>query len=175
MEAHEPKPLGAERDQRDLFPFPQAREGQGQFLEDARSCMLNRVDLLADAPTGLGKTAVGLSASLEAVLPKAGRPVPDRRQSQHRAAIETSVTSGAGRGSRWWTSSPSRTRASAVVGTGIPCAGAGDCYFLDRDRVETAAQTAGIPIARGGGHAALREAGGMPLSRGPHRPGLPRT
>jgi DNA excision repair protein ERCC-2 len=142
MEAHEPEPaiLGIERP--DLFPFHQVREGQRQFLEDARSCMLNRVDLLADAPTGLGKTAVGLSASLEAVLPNEGAVLfLTARQSQHRAAIETV---------RYiWRKA--RVKVVDLIskqdtclcrgrdGT-IPCSEAGDCYFLDRDRVEAAAQ-----------------------------------
>ena len=104
--------------------------------------MLNRVDLLADAPTGIGKTAVGLSASLEAVLPNGGAALfLTARQSQHRAAIETS---------RYiWRSE--RVKVVDLISKqdtclcrgrdgAIPCTEAGDCYFLDRDRVETAAQ-----------------------------------
>ena len=141
MEAHEPIPVEAERDHRDLFPFPQARDGQGQFLEDARSCMSNRVDLVADAPTGLGKTAVGLTASLEAVLPSQGAVLfLTSRQSQHRAAIETV---------RYiWRRERVKvvdliSREDMCLCRGrdgqVPCTGSGDCYFLDRERVEAAA------------------------------------
>ena len=141
MEAHEPIPVEAERDHRDLFPFPQARGGQGQFLEDARSCMSNRVDLVADAPTGLGKTAVGLTASLEAVLPSQGAVLfLTSRQSQHRAAIETV---------RYiWRRERVKvvdliSREDMCLCRGrdgqVPCTGSGDCYFLDRERVEAAA------------------------------------
>jgi DNA excision repair protein ERCC-2 len=142
MEAHEPEPALEGRDRSDLFPFHHVREGQRQFLEDARSCMLNRVDLLADAPTGLGKTAVGLSASLEAVLPNGGAVLfLTARQSQHRAAIETSrYIWRSGRVKVVDLISKQDTCLCRGRDGAIPCAEAGDCYFLDRDRVGTAAQ-----------------------------------
>ncbi len=141
MEAHEPIPVKVERGHRDLFPFPQARGGQGQFLEDARSCMSNRVDLVADAPTGLGKTAVGLSASLETVLLNQGAVLfLTSRQSQHRAAIETA---------RYiWRREKVKvvdliSREDMCLCRGrdgqVPCTESGDCYFLDKERVEAAA------------------------------------
>lgn len=74
----------------DLFPHEAVRKGQGQFLENARSCMSNRVHLLAHAPTGLGKTAVSLSAALETTLENDGFIFfLTSRQSQHSVAIET--------------------------------------------------------------------------------------
>ena len=67
MEAHEPL-IGCPDGAGGLFPFASAREGQRQFLEDARSCVRNRVNLVAHAPTGMGKTAVALTAALETTL-----------------------------------------------------------------------------------------------------------
>ncbi|MBN2013728.1 MAG: ATP-dependent DNA helicase [Candidatus Altiarchaeota archaeon] len=49
----------------DLFPFEQVREGQREFLEDARNAIRERSHLVAHAPTGIGKTAAALSAALE--------------------------------------------------------------------------------------------------------------
>jgi DNA excision repair protein ERCC-2 len=74
----------------DLFPFPSARRGQADFLLDARNCAAEGKVLVAHAPTGLGKTAVALTASLETTLRDGGRTVfLTPRQSQHRAVIET--------------------------------------------------------------------------------------
>lgn len=74
----------------DLFPFPSARRGQDDLLRDARECAAEGKVLVAHAPTGLGKTAVALAASLEASLRDGGRTVfLTPRQSQHRAVIET--------------------------------------------------------------------------------------
>ena len=74
----------------DLFPFPSARRGQADLLRDARECATAGKVLVAHAPTGLGKTAVALTASLEASLADGGRTVfLTPRQSQHRAVIET--------------------------------------------------------------------------------------
>ncbi len=74
----------------DLFPFPSARKGQADFLREARECAVEGKVLVAHAPTGLGKTAVALTACLEASLGDGGRTVfLTPRQSQHRAIIET--------------------------------------------------------------------------------------
>jgi len=59
-------------------------------LRDARECAWDGEVLVAHAPTGLGKTAVALTASLEAAMSDGGRSVfLTSRQSQHRAVIET--------------------------------------------------------------------------------------
>ncbi|MEI6797262.1 MAG: hypothetical protein WCK39_10395, partial [Methanomassiliicoccales archaeon] len=50
----------------DLFPYNKVRDGQREFLADARETLSSSLTLVAHAPTGLGKTAVGLTASLEA-------------------------------------------------------------------------------------------------------------
>lgn len=74
----------------DLFPFPSPRKGQDSFLHEAREALSSGHHLLAHAPTGLGKTAVALTASLEVALQN-GLLVffLTSKQSQHRIAIET--------------------------------------------------------------------------------------
>jgi DNA excision repair protein ERCC-2 len=74
----------------DLFPFPSPRKGQDRFLREAREALSMGRHLLAHAPTGLGKTAVALTASLEVGLPN-GLLVffLTSKQSQHRIAVET--------------------------------------------------------------------------------------
>jgi DNA excision repair protein ERCC-2 len=125
----------------DLFPYENVREGQRQFLEDARSCMKNKINLLAHAPTGLGKTAVALAAALETSIPNNGFVFfLTARQSQHAAAIETLR--------HIW--KKRRIRAVDIIsredtclcrkkGSGVPCQTSGDCYFLDEDRINEAA------------------------------------
>ncbi|MFA5312835.1 MAG: ATP-dependent DNA helicase [Methanomassiliicoccales archaeon] len=140
MEAHEPS-LGPSDAENGLFPFSEVREGQRQFLEDARSCMRSRVNLVAHAPTGMGKTAVAMTAALETALAEGGVTVfMTARQSQHNAAIETAR--------HIW-----RKRRVAVVdiisredsclcsrrGEGPPCQASKECYFLDKERIEGAA------------------------------------
>jgi len=73
-----------------LFPFSKIRKGQREFLNDARQAIREGKHLLAHAPTGIGKTAVALTASLEYSLEK-GLLVffLTSKQSQHRIAIET--------------------------------------------------------------------------------------
>jgi len=72
------------------WPFDRVREGQADFLGDARRAIEDGRHLLAHAPTGIGKTAVALVASLEFAL-RANKLVLflTSRQSQHRIAIET--------------------------------------------------------------------------------------
>lgn len=73
-----------------LFPHAQLRDGQAEFLEDARMCISQRTHLLAHAPTGLGKTAVALTAALETALEERGAVLfLTSRQSQHAIAVET--------------------------------------------------------------------------------------
>ena len=72
------------------WPFDRVREGQADFLTDARKAIEEGRHLLAHAPTGIGKTAVALVASLEFAV-RANKLVLflTSRQSQHRIAIET--------------------------------------------------------------------------------------
>ncbi len=74
----------------DLFPFPKIRPGQDAFLRDARAALRAGKHLLANAPTGIGKTAVALTAALE-VAEAEGKLVVflTSKQSQHHVAIET--------------------------------------------------------------------------------------
>ncbi|MBI0583375.1 MAG: ATP-dependent DNA helicase [Methanomassiliicoccus sp.] len=90
MEACEVDHENAEGQASGLFPHPVVREGQERFLEDARMCMAHRTHLLAHAPTGLGKTAVALTAAVETAVASGGVVLfMTSRQSQHAIAIET--------------------------------------------------------------------------------------
>jgi len=73
-----------------LFPFDRIRDGQEQFLTEAREVMENGLVLLAHAPTGIGKTAAALAAALEYAR-KHDKIVffLTSKQSQHRIAVET--------------------------------------------------------------------------------------
>lgn len=83
-------PLDGEEAGNGLFPHRRPRESQMDFLEDARMCASQRTHLVAHAPTGLGKTAVALTAALECVLEDGGAVLfLTSRQSQHAIAVET--------------------------------------------------------------------------------------
>src|SRR5216117_1671313 len=72
------------------WPFDRVRDGQSDFLVDARRSLSEGKHLLAHAPTGLGKTAVALVAAFYYGL-AADKLVLflTSRQSHHRIAIET--------------------------------------------------------------------------------------
>src|SRR5467141_3780853 len=72
------------------WPFDRVRDGQSDFLTDARRTVTEGKHLLAHAPTGIGKTAVALVAALDYAL-TADKLVLflTSRQSHHRIAIET--------------------------------------------------------------------------------------
>ncbi len=72
-----------------LFPLPSMRKGQREFYLDAKNASENGRILLANAPTGIGKTAASLCAALESALP-AGRKVLflTNRSSHHLQAVE---------------------------------------------------------------------------------------
>jgi DNA excision repair protein ERCC-2 len=90
MEACEIQQEGTEGQASGLFPHQVVRGGQERFLEDARMCMAHRTHLLAHAPTGLGKTAVALTAAVETALASDGVVLfLTSRQSQHAIAVET--------------------------------------------------------------------------------------
>jgi len=72
------------------FPFASIRAGQKEFLEDAIEAVSAGKHLLAQAPTGLGKTAVGLGASLDVALREHKFVLfLTSRQSQHRIVVDT--------------------------------------------------------------------------------------
>ena len=71
------------------FPYASVRESQSDMMADVRVAIESRRHLLADAPTGLGKTIASLFPSVDYAT-KNGKTVffLTSRLSQHRAAIE---------------------------------------------------------------------------------------
>jgi len=124
----------------DLFPYNKVRDGQREFLADARETLSSSLTLVAHAPTGLGKTAVGLTASLET----SGEGVVvylTARQSQHMAVVETMRSiirrrnlSGVDLIAREDMCLATRKDA------GTPCQRGETCYFRDRKRIGDAAK-----------------------------------
>lgn len=116
----------------DLFPYDSPRKGQDQFLENARECIENRIHLLAHAPTGLGKTAVSLSAALEMTLNDDGFVFfLTSRQSHHNIAIETLKKIWKRRhvGTVDLVGRPDMCLSRRGNGK-VPCTESEDCYFL---------------------------------------------
>src|SRR3989338_1665741 len=73
-----------------FFPHEVVREGQKEFIDDLKLVFSNRQVLIADAPTGLGKTAGALSAALEVALEKKKKVFfLTNRHTQHALAVET--------------------------------------------------------------------------------------
>lgn len=73
-----------------LFPFSTIRSSQKDFMDDVRSCIENKQHLIANAPTGLGKTAATLAPAVEYALDN-GKTVffLTPRHTQHQIAVET--------------------------------------------------------------------------------------
>ena len=73
-----------------LFPYDQIRDGQKRFTRDVTMAVQGGKHLVAQAPTGIGKTAAALAPALAAALEQ-GKTVLflTSRQSQHRIAVET--------------------------------------------------------------------------------------
>lgn len=71
------------------FPFDSIRDGQSNFLNDAKMAFVEKKVLFAYAPTGIGKTAAALAGALEAK--KEGQVIffLTSRQSQHAVVVET--------------------------------------------------------------------------------------
>lgn len=85
-----PRGVGPWAPVEDLFPYPRLRSGQREFLADARAALGEGAILLAQAPTGLGKTAVALTAALESGRERGRRVLfATCRRSQHRIAVDT--------------------------------------------------------------------------------------
>jgi DNA excision repair protein ERCC-2 len=84
-----------------MFPFDTIRRGQKEFMEDVGSTVENGGFLIANVPTGIGKTAASLSPAIEQAL-ESGRMVMfmTSKQSQHRIAVDTlrHLASRSGRG-----------------------------------------------------------------------------
>lgn len=73
-----------------LFPFPQIRDGQRQLMEAVQKTVKNKKILLANAPTGIGKTAGVLAPALEYALEN-GLTILflTPRHSQHKIVVDT--------------------------------------------------------------------------------------
>ncbi|MCX6818412.1 MAG: ATP-dependent DNA helicase [Candidatus Aenigmarchaeota archaeon] len=73
-----------------VFPYPQVRASQAEMIADVRNALENRSHIVADAPTGLGKTVAALFPAIEHAT-KNQRNVLflTSRLSQHRMAVST--------------------------------------------------------------------------------------
>ncbi|MBT3297800.1 ATP-dependent DNA helicase [archaeon] len=73
-----------------IFPHETLRKGQDKLVEDIYETLTNKKILLADAPTGLGKTASAISVALSIAL-KEDKKVffLTNRHTQHKIAIDT--------------------------------------------------------------------------------------
>ncbi len=73
-----------------MFPFPVVRPVQKNFMDDVTNVLQCKKHLIANAPTGLGKTAATISAALEYALAH-GKTVffVTPKHSQHQIAVET--------------------------------------------------------------------------------------
>jgi DNA excision repair protein ERCC-2 len=73
-----------------VFPFDTIRMGQKEFMEDTARIVKEEGFLLANVPTGIGKTAAAISPAVEYAL-KDHKMVlfMTSKQSQHKIAVET--------------------------------------------------------------------------------------
>jgi DNA excision repair protein ERCC-2 len=73
-----------------VFPFQKVREGQKEFMDDVKIVVEEGKFLLANVPTGIGKTAASLSPAVEYAIEN-GQMVMfmTSKQSQHRIAVDT--------------------------------------------------------------------------------------
>jgi len=73
-----------------IFPYPAMRGPQREMIDDVRNALVGRRHLIADAPTGLGKTIAALYPSLAFAISNNKTVLfLTSRVSQHRAAIDT--------------------------------------------------------------------------------------
>lgn len=72
------------------FPYDTIRPEQDKFIKDVEEAIRGKSNLIAHAPTGLGKTAAALSPALEYAL-KNGKTVffLTSRNTQHKLAVDT--------------------------------------------------------------------------------------
>lgn len=79
-------PKGAGR----FFPFPKMRPGQARFVQDVRTSLKDRKVLVAQVPTGVGKTAGVLSPALEVAARSRSKVFfLTSKQSQHKVVVDT--------------------------------------------------------------------------------------
>ncbi len=73
-----------------MFPFDRIRPGQDDFQNDVKNTISNGGFLLANVPTGIGKTAAALSPAIEHALERGTMVLfLTSKQSQHAIAIDT--------------------------------------------------------------------------------------
>lgn len=97
-----PRSTGEPHPQLGLFPYDTVRDGQRRFARDVTMAIQGRRHLVANAPTGIGKTAASLAPALQYALEN-GKTVMflTSRQSQHHIAVETLRQIQAKRGARF--------------------------------------------------------------------------
>ncbi len=79
-------PEGAGR----FFPFESMRPGQARFVQDVRRALKNNKVLVAQAPTGIGKTAGVLAPALEVAARSRSKVFfLTSKQSQHKVVVDT--------------------------------------------------------------------------------------
>ncbi len=93
---------GAPHDVLGLFPFDEIRPGQKRFARDVTMTVQKGGFLVAEAPTGIGKTAASIAPALQDAIQN-GRTVMflTSRQAQHRIAVDTLRTIRDRRGARF--------------------------------------------------------------------------
>ena len=85
-----------------LFPYDEIRDGQKRFTRDVTLAVQAGRHLVAQAPTGIGKTAAALAPALQVALEgKKTVLFLTSRQSQHRIAVETLRLVAERRGARF--------------------------------------------------------------------------
>ena len=86
----ETETLGEDVPEGTMFPFERVRPGQMEFMSDVKKTIEERGFLLANVPTGIGKTAASLSPAVEYSLKK-GKAIffLTSKQSQHAIAVNT--------------------------------------------------------------------------------------
>ena len=73
-----------------FFPYDNIRPEQDKFIEDIEDALKHRKNLIAHAPTGLGKTAAVLAPALEYALNNKKKVFfLTSRNTQHKIAVET--------------------------------------------------------------------------------------
>ncbi len=76
--------------QDNLFPFTDVRPEQSVLIDDVRNAIKNKQNLIAHAPTGLGKTAASLVPAVEYAIANNKKVLfLTSRHTQHKIAIET--------------------------------------------------------------------------------------
>ncbi len=73
-----------------LFPFSRVRPGQKEFMDDVKYAIENKLNIVANAPTGIGKTVATLAPAVEYAIEN-NKTVffLTPRHSQHMIAVET--------------------------------------------------------------------------------------